>query len=58
MALSCVSEKGMNNHTSLIQQQYYHVSLCCVFSAAYLPSEELENNNLTPVLVKIRKSYY
>jgi len=52
IALSCVSEKGMNSHAILIWQQHCCVSSCLAFSAALLPSEEMENN-LTPNLLKL-----
>lgn len=52
MALSCVSEKGMKSHAILIWQQHCCVSSCLAFSAALLPSEEMENN-LTPNLLKL-----
>lgn len=56
--MSCIGEKGMDNHTILIHQQYYHVSPCHVCSAASLPPEELENNSLTPVPLEFWKTNY
>lgn len=47
MALSWMSEKGMNSHTSFIRQQYYSVSSRHAFM------KKLENNNLTPDLQKL-----